>query len=122
VKEEKNMIEEGLEGSIIKWTNIVEEMKSSNDCPNENGYKDCPLCQLYHPINTGKPMKQGCSSYCPIKRDTGKDFCEGSPYENWFDFTNGGGETLENAQAMLDYLIGLRDRASKEIYSNRKSS
>jgi hypothetical protein len=98
----------GLEGSIIKWTRIVEEMKSGNDCPDENGYVDCPLCRFYHPININRPMAQGCSSPCPIKRDTGKDFCEGSPYTNWSDIVNGG-ETLENAQAMLDYLIGLRD-------------
>jgi hypothetical protein len=97
-----------LEGSIMKWMRIVEEIKSGNDSPNDNGYKDCPLCRFYHPINIGKSMAQGCSSSCPIKRDTGKDFCEGSPYVNWSDLENGG-ETLENAQAMLDYLIGLRD-------------
>jgi hypothetical protein len=125
VKKEKNMIEKGLEeleaieGSIMKWTNIVEEMKSGSDFPNENGYEDCPLCQLYHPINIGKSMTRGCSSFCPIKKDTGMDFCKGSPYAEWSKYC---GETLKNAQAMLDYLIGLRDQVIKEIYSNRKSS
>jgi hypothetical protein len=113
VKKEKNMIETGLEeleaieGSIVKWTRIVEEMKFGNNHPIENGSDDCPLCQLYHPINTGKRMSNGCSKSCPIKRNTGKDYCDGSPYERWSDWKNGG-ETLENAQAMLNYLIGLR--------------
>jgi hypothetical protein len=61
VKKEKNMIEKGLEeleeleelggleGSVMKWTRIVEEMKSGNNHPVENGSDDCPLCQLYHP-------------------------------------------------------------------------
>jgi hypothetical protein len=110
---------EGLEGSIVKWARIVEEMKSGNDYPADNGYYDCPLCQLYHPVNIGKQMSEGCSKSCPIKRDTGKDFCDGSPYENWSDSENGG-ETLENAQAMLDYLLGLRNWVFKELCSMPK--
>jgi hypothetical protein len=113
----------GLEGSIVKWTKIVEEMKLGNDIPNENGYDDCPLCQLYHPINIGKPMTQGCSSSCPIKKDTETDFCKGSPYMKWSKYCGG---TLKNAQAMLDYLIGLRDRskptAEKDASKTPKTS
>jgi hypothetical protein len=109
---------EGLESSIAKWTGIVEEMKSGNDCPNENGYRDCPLCQLYHPLKNDEPILQGCASPCPIKRDTGKDFCKGSPYVKWSKY---GGQTLENAQAMLDYLLGLRDWEFKELCSIQKS-
>lgn len=98
-----------LEGSIKKWTKIVERLKADED-PDENGAYDCPLCQLYHPIMNDRPMRTGCRLACPIKKDTGQNFCVGSPYEDWA----GDGEdpelerTPKAAQAMLDYLIGLR--------------
>ena len=34
----------------------------------------CPLCEKY--------LKKTCGR-CPVKKATGKDFCEGTPYQAW---------------------------------------
>lgn len=93
-----------LNGSIQKWEKITfaiaksiretgSELEAEYD---ENGYQDCPLCKLYHPRMKGK----GCSSDCPIKKDTGCDFCEGTAYDDWND-------DFDSANRMYAYLIEL---------------
>lgn len=100
-----------LAGSIIKWSKIVKAFKdvegTSNDpMYEENGCVDCPLCVSYADVD-------GCNG-CPIKEDTGYRGCVNTPYDDWADDLNGdeeqAGETQENAEAMLTYLVNLQKR------------
>lgn len=109
-----------LEGSIKKWHKIViafEEVEGTDLDPDyeENGPVNCPLCQRYHPSFTGNKAWR-CSDACAIRKDTGKPFCDGTPYEAWSDEEEG--ETLENAKAMYDYLVDLNSRA---VTTDRKA-
>lgn len=98
-----------LLGSIKKWTNIVQEFENGEQI-NEGGIDDCPLCQLFHPYGNRRALelKTGCKN-CPIKRDTGKDFCANTPYEDWSE-DQPESETQENAEAMLSYLGDLLEK------------
>jgi len=60
--------------------------------------EDCALCQEFN-----RKSYNACSG-CPIRSDSGRPGCAGTPYD--FDNTN--------AQAMLDYLNDLRSRCVVE--------
>jgi uncharacterized C2H2 Zn-finger protein len=64
--------EEALLGSIEKWKQI-EKRKGA-----DKGVTNCPLCGLFF---NEEPMCQGC----PVRADTNKPLCQGTPYINWYD-------------------------------------
>lgn len=65
-----------LNESIAHW----ERMASGDRLPGERvGHKHCALCRLFQPgYDTGEPDCWGC----PVERKTGKQYCEGTPYQN----------------------------------------
>jgi hypothetical protein len=104
-----------LNGSIKKWQKIVTAFKLDPEYPvfSENGSHNCPLCVLYNPnLKARKPKVWQCSPSCPVKKMTGKDFCEGSPYDNWDDFglsdDSYPGETAQVAKDMLGFLVSIK--------------
>lgn len=111
--------QKALDGSVEKWNRIVQafEVVESTDQKaeyEEGGPDDCPLCARYHPVKIGS-FNWECAKACPIKKDTGRDFCEGTPYEDWADIEDAWLDsadhfTLANAKAFRDYLVDLRGR------------
>lgn len=99
-----------LQGSVNKWRKIVLAFETLEDVE-ENGTVDCPLCRLYHPNIMHTPFNQGCDAMCPIKQDTGLNFCKGSPYQEWEQSRDWGEGDQIQAEAMLTYLEGLQDRS-----------
>lgn len=94
-----------LQGSVAKWERIVIAIKNG-DVYEEDGRTDCPLCQKFNPFG----RSTNCEG-CPIRDDTGARGCSGTPYDMWSDEDEeDGGESEDNAQAMLDYLVGLDRR------------
>lgn len=63
-----------LNKSILKWRKIVERRGR------DEGRANCPLCALYHTSQSTSPCEG-----CPVRDDTGKQFCAGTPYERWAD-------------------------------------
>lgn len=66
-----------LKGSIEKWRKIAFE--GGEDWAEGN----CELCKK-HPDCIG----------CPVAAHTQKDFCDGSPYEDWSDHQRGHGTPI----------------------------
>ena len=110
---------EALDGSVEKWNRIVqafEAVKGTDQYPeySEGGPDDCPLCVRYHPVKKGAKVWV-CAKACPIKKDTGRDFCEDTPYDDWSNqreeyMDDADCQTLANAKAFRDYLVDLRNR------------
>ena len=94
-----------LKGSIKKWEGIV-----AGDVIDE-GYKNCPLCQLFSQRNE----MLSCEG-CPVSEKTGVDACQKSPYEEW-DKAEGQFHTADNpkrlraAKAELRFLKRLLPKA-----------
>lgn len=57
-----------LRASIAKWDKIAEGKGGSR------GEKNCALCKLY--------WRDDCER-CPVMLRTGKEFCQGTPYEGF---------------------------------------
>lgn len=119
-----------LKLSIKKWKGCVEDAK--------DGYKtgaspaSCALCQAFNKRYNKNasdweeeqrqvpftPVGRGRCGGCPVRADTGKNFCGGSPYveyENydWWD-ADSNAELTALAQAELDYLKSLKKRCIVE--------
>jgi hypothetical protein len=70
-----------IDSSIEKWRGVVFDGKD------ENGIDDCPLCKIFHPINTRglyivemtKINRQPCEN-CPVEIYTGAAGCDNTPY------------------------------------------
>lgn len=84
-----------LEGSIAKWKAIEEGHGE------DHGLENCPLCKLFH---TGEV----CDG-CPVKEETGKDFCEGTPYEDWHSIIADTPALKALARAEREFLESLRE-------------
>lgn len=105
-------VREALDGSISKWFKIV------NGTGEDNGADDCPLCHLFNGrIND---RSYNCNG-CPIREDTGKDFCDNTPYVQWdrayyesLDNDQGGydhtPQSFNAALGMYDYLVKLKEK------------
>lgn len=95
-----------LEGSIQKWERVVATGAFGV------GPEGCMLCQLYNHHVTRKNHRDACSPVCPVRADTGSNFCAGSPYEYyesaWDDYP---ADCKAAAVAERDYLKMLRYRA-----------
>jgi len=84
-----------LDKSIIHWGNIIANNVGI-------GPDNCPLCIEYR--NPGH-----CLS-CPIKIDTNRSWCEGTPYNSVIII-----KTYENKARMLNYLINLYDKLRTQL-------
>jgi hypothetical protein len=58
-----------MESSVRKWERIIAGKSS------DGGVLDCPPCRIYYML-----VCYGC----PIAEFTGKKFCKGSPYVDWY--------------------------------------
>ena len=107
-----------LAGSIQKWESIANAFIQAGETGadpaySEQGIEDCPLCQEFYSPTAASDYKR--CGFCPIKEDTGKPGCQRTPYDAWCDTDDAYTcsdeyETLENAQAMWDYLVDLDKR------------
>ena len=65
-----------LEASIKHWEENVRRAKFGLLNLRHISQSDCALCKLYNqPDNEHR-----CSTACPVKRRSGRDFCLGTPY------------------------------------------
>lgn len=93
-----------LAGSIEKWRRIV--AGTGRDCGPDN----CPLCARYNKYS-------GCGR-CPIRQDTGQDYCQATPYDDYYgDYLNPP-ERVKHAKRELAYLRRLTKRVV--VVSRRK--
>lgn len=95
-----------IRGSIIKWKLAVEFYKSNEKRGRRpGGCSDCPLCLKYH-----EAMSEGTTSCkdCPIGKDTGKMYCQGTPYELYEEYKD-----QDSCESMVKYLEGLLERIPK---------
>ncbi len=58
-----------MEASVEKWNRIIDGKRS------DGGVLDCPPCRVFYALV--------CFG-CPIAEYTGKKFCKGSPYPDWY--------------------------------------
>ena len=58
-----------MEASVRKWNRIIAGKGS------DGGVLDCPPCRIFYALI--------CVG-CPIAQYTGKKFCKGSPYIEWY--------------------------------------
>ena len=95
--------EDSLELSIQKWQDIVDGTGS------DQAELNCALCEKFRiHVEYG----QACNG-CPVKKTTGKTYCEGSPYFHYADADDQEASDVklaELAQAELDFLISLRQK------------
>jgi len=99
--------------SALKWQRIA--FRESSD----DAIDDCALCHEYYVGGTQKYLS--CAG-CPIKEKTGKQFCIGSPYEDWSIYLDADSTELENtvfdgrskilALEMLIFLLELQEELS----------
>lgn len=84
-----------LKGSIAKWEAIVA------GTGREDGPNNCPLCKMFY-------FKVDCKG-CPVRERTGKEACQGTPYEDFVRARNRGwsGVMADEAQHELDFLKSL---------------
>lgn len=70
-----------LEGSIVKWTKIVNRETA------DRGPDNCPLCKRFDPFSDNPCVigEEGEEEQCPVMIATGESNCNGSPYEEFDD-------------------------------------
>lgn len=98
-----------METSVEKWNRIIAGKRS------DGGIIDCPPCRIFYALV--------CFG-CPIAGYTGKKFCKGSPYPDWYwhhieehDKIRRKvycSECLRLATAMRDYMIEIVDHMKAE--------
>jgi hypothetical protein len=95
---------QALKKSIKKWEAIV------NGTGTDKGSNDCALCQIFCCDNVTPDPCAGC----PIWRKTRKDFCMGTPYDDWLETSSSppgrrakSPEAKKYAEAMLTFLKDL---------------
>lgn len=122
------MAMKALKLSIKKWKGCVEDAKEGD----KTGISpaSCALCQAFNKqYNKGTydwgeeqrqvpftPIGKAWCGGCPVRADTGKNFCNGSPYTKYEDYDgwNTDDELTALAQAELDYLKALKKRCVVE--------
>ena len=79
-------------------------------CKEEQGPKDCALCQVYN-------NRSDCKG-CPIVEQTGYPLCKGTPYDDYDNFLGSYEEDIISARdAMVDeieFLISLLSREDQD--------
>jgi hypothetical protein len=101
-----------LEKSIKKWKKI----KNGNQ-DLDRGISSCPLCAEFNtysnsPQTTGQDRSDDCK-HCPICIDTGKQYCEGTPYTLAVMSTDEGDDPgyFKAAKKEYKYLKGLLEHS-----------
>jgi len=104
-----------MEASVKKWDRIIAGKGS------DGGVFDCPPCRIFYVLI--------CIG-CPISEYTGKKFCKGSPYPDWYwhQIEEHGelrkkvycDECLRLATAMRDYMQEIVDHLKAEAEKKRK--
>lgn len=88
-----------LDKSILYWEELIARQRLPG------GWQTCPLCQEYNYMaNPGMAYASSCRG-CPVREETGLQFCYGSPYEA-ADKAKDYDPTIW--QAELDFLRSLR--------------
>jgi len=90
---EKEEVLKALRESINHWMDIVEEKEDVRCDSNE-----CALCNMFS--NEDNIINLSCMG-CPIFKDTGKEGCNGTPYNDY----NMDNNHVKFAKKELDYLI-----------------
>ena len=95
-----------LDWSITKWKYLLFVMRVKKETVWDNGYKTCALCRVY--------LKDQCME-CPIRKDTGKGHCAGTPYMKYARFKDSESDDFYEdvyggADHMLDYLVDLKNK------------
>lgn len=114
-----------IEGSIRKWEKVIIFHESEGKIGSDGcAASDCPLCKKYHwyandCLDRTKSMCKGC----PIKKDTGRHSCRGTPFGTYNDLNDEHedegyygdyhAEALELAKKMLSYLVELKYRCEE---------
>ena len=96
-----------LEDSIKAWEKIVIGEKPVHDSDG------CPLCRKFLRNHNGMFRCDGC----PVKKRTGKDWCQGSPYYNRHIRIGIYADTPERKAAALEelkFLMSLREPVVEE--------
>ena len=94
-----------LKASIAKWENHL----LSKDRP-MFGRSDCLLCDLFHWNSNGDVEEEDCCKGCPVMDETGRKFCNDSPYSAVVDAVKHfeSGKKLKLAiKRQLDFLRSL---------------
>jgi hypothetical protein len=92
-----------LAGSIKKWELIVAGIGP------DNGRKNCPLCHRYFSIHKNYDDDTECHG-CPIYQATGRQFCDGTPHEDYIESELLGNPSLVDARRFLNWLRRLQKR------------
>ncbi len=110
-----------LEESIAHWERMVsgerQRSRAGFDIFETPFAGDCPLCALY--LHKGGGTSETSCCGCPVRKATGRDSCEETPWENAADAFRDSPvepktyltwEFKKAAQAELDFLISLRPK------------
>ncbi len=81
-----------FEKSLAKWSLILDGLEP------DNGIDSCGLCDLFN--------KDDCSG-CPIRKITGRSYCEGTPYTLYMDSIQENGTDKINL-AELNFLKAVK--------------
>ncbi len=105
-----------MEASVAKWNRIIEGKGS------DGGVLDCPPCRIFYMLV--------CFG-CPIAEYTGKKFCKGSPYGDWYwhQIEDHGymrkkiycPECLRLAEAMRDFMVEIVEHLKKKRNDAQKT-
>lgn len=73
----REVVIKAIKGSIRKWRRIVLLYGK------EDGYQDCPLCDLFFGKNSLVYCSAGDGQECPIHVISGDHSCMNTPYDAW---------------------------------------
>lgn len=91
-----------LTSSIEKWATIVKYLSQGRRITNDGSWDTCALCELHLDIND-----EHCFG-CPVKEESGEQYCKNTPYYECSMEMANGGLTLDSAVKELQYLIRLK--------------
>ena len=89
-----------IDASILKWKNIYIGKTA------DHSYRNCSLCTLYNKFICTKTSAYNtqCEG-CPIKEQTGKPYCESTPYEQWLKHAGKCNRELKNYNFRNGYRV-----------------
>ncbi len=90
---------QALERSILKWYFVLKHLEEIED---DGGMDTCALCDKFY--------SEAVCRGCPVRKETGKGCCYGSPYERMdFDRKDDNMECFVRAE--IQFLESLRSKA-----------
>lgn len=85
---------EALKASIEKWERNVAQNRTEDL---QFGTQSCPLCQEF---NDPEGLAPDDCNGCPVYARTGKQYCEGTPYDSVIDYRKGGYRETEVSEGL----------------------